>query len=508
MDAAAKFEKRRESLGRVRLDVRLSPDEPPRRMTALQALALAGSLQQQRRHDLAWNVCEQLIADGRAVTEAALVKLAVAMDAGRPRTALEIAQPLIDAEILDPTGIGILANALRFCNRHEDAGRILDDAIRRFPDSPDLLERHAIRLLDINETERGVEELRGVLRLDPSRTKVYLNISMFDRLTAGELGALRRIDAHGSRLADVHFCLANHCRRDGDIDGEFRHLDAAHAAARGTMPPWDAGKRSAELTEMIRLLDDTHFSALDQPACRNERPLFIVGMPRSGSTLAESILVSVPGVGTAGEAILFEAAFVDQAMRAGLSGDWPQVMAGMRNKDLMAIAGDYIAGIRSIYSDRRIFVDKKLGNYAFIGMIAPAFHEARFVHVVRHPLDAILSCYQQSFVSVPFAHSLEDLAKSYLDQQRAMAHWKQLFPGRVHTLEYEVLVGDTETTSRALLGFCGLEWTPDVLEFYRADRVVLTASVGQVRRPVYGSSAGRWKRYAKHLEPARRLLGL
>jgi hypothetical protein len=175
--------------------------------------------------------------------------------------------------------------------------------------------------------------------------------------------------------------------------------------------------------------------------------------------------------------------------------------------DLAHLAGRYLATIAEVHTSSETFVDKQLESYMFFGLLARALPEARFIHTVRHPLDCILSAYQQVFASVPFANSLENLAIRYRNYTDLMAHWQRMMPGRIYTVRYENLVAQPEAEVRALLEHCGLPWDARALEFHASRHVVKTTSAAQVRQPIFASSVGKWRPYAAHLQPAMAILG-
>jgi hypothetical protein len=229
-------------------------------------------------------------------------------------------------------------------------------------------------------------------------------------------------------------------------------------------------------------------------------PIFILGMPRSGTTLIEQILSSHPHVHGAGELKDFSDSFHEIAGSEAGTGymDW---LISARPNDLETLGRRYVERLRAKNSKATFITDKMPGNFFMVGLIHLALPNARIVHARRDPMDTCLSNYQILYNEpMPYAYDLSELGQYYRDYDRLMRHWETVLPpGRVHTLQYETLVDDIEAQARELLHYVGLEWDDTCLEFHQNRRVVKTASVSQVRQPLYRTSAGKWKHYAPWL---------
>lgn len=171
-----------------------------------------------------------------------------------------------------------------------------------------------------------------------------------------------------------------------------------------------------------------------------------------------------------------------------------------------ALASEYLGELRKYNAEARHITDKLPWNFLYLGLIAMLFPRARIVHCRRDPLDVCLSCFFQSFTEVEYSFDMEDLGKYYALYADLMAHWREVLPVQMFEMHYEELVEDQERVSRNLFDYCGLEWDEKCLEFYNNDRAVKTASLFQVRRPMYSSSVGRWRSYDRHLEPLKKSL--
>jgi hypothetical protein len=231
----------------------------------------------------------------------------------------------------------------------------------------------------------------------------------------------------------------------------------------------------------------------------SERPVFIVGMIRSGTTLAEQILASHRAVFGAGELMFWNSA---------AAGYHPAAPGGaLEARALSDLASQYLRLLKTLAADALRAVDKMPGNFLHLGLIHAALPHARIIHMRRHPIDTCLSIYFQHFESFhAYATDLEDLAHYYTEYLRLMTHWRSnLPPGTILDVPYEGLVGDQEAWSRRMLEFIGLPWDPQCIDFHRTERTVITASKWQVRQKLSNSSVNRWRNYEKFIGPLRGL---
>jgi len=236
-------------------------------------------------------------------------------------------------------------------------------------------------------------------------------------------------------------------------------------------------------------------------------PIFIVGLPRSGSTLVEQILASHSAVEATFE--LPEAGrlirYIDRQRVGGKL--YPAAIADFDPRRLIDLGQRYDQETRRFRTGAPRFIDKMPNNFATIGLLHLILPHARFINARRDPLDTCLSCYKQLFArGQSFTYDLLELGEYYLEYQRMMDHWHQVLPGRVLDVHYEDVVANLERETRRMLDFCGLPWEDACLRFHETERPVRTASSEQVRRPIYRDAVGFWRNYASHLEPLRETL--
>jgi hypothetical protein len=239
------------------------------------------------------------------------------------------------------------------------------------------------------------------------------------------------------------------------------------------------------------------------------KPIFVVGMPRSGTTLVEQILASHPAVRGAGELTLFERAIDDVRAAMHQAPAYPEIALQMSGTHFRELGARYLAGIQQLAPAASHVTDKMPTNFLFAGLIHLALPHATIIHTVRDPIDTCISCFSRLFTEVNFqTYELAELGRYYRHYQALMAHWRRVLPAaRILDVSYEETVADLEGAARRILSHCGLPWDPRCLDFHLTERVVRTASATQVRQPIYTSSVGRWRAYERHLDPLLAELG-
>jgi tetratricopeptide (TPR) repeat protein len=309
------------------------------------------------------------------------------------------------------------------------------------------------------------------------------------------LGRLRtgiaRAGADPAARADLGFALGAALDRLGAYDEAFAAFAAANEASRQSSPVrYD---RRAQERFVDRMIESFPEPARTAAAPGGEAPLFICGMFRSGSTLAEQILARHEDVTPGGELGLVT------ALAARLR-PYPEAAAAAGPEALAEWRSDYLARLRRIHPGGGLVTDKRPDNFLHIGLIKSLFPEARIVHTRRSPPDNVLSLYFLHLdPAMAYARDLGDAAHWYGQYRRLMAHWRRLYGDDIHDLDYDALVADPRPHIEALLGFCGLSWREACMSFHEAGNAVRTASAAQVREPLYRRSSGRWRNYERHL---------
>lgn len=301
-----------------------------------------------------------------------------------------------------------------------------------------------------------------------------------------------KTSAHDQAL--LHFTLGHLRDRLGDFDGAFDAVSAGNALSPVTYDPAAAERRFENLRDFFT---DERLAGLARSTVRSERPVFIVGVPRSGTTLVEQILDSHSDAAGAGELVDIQS--IEKKIGAG---EAPRRLAELRAEDLDPHAARYLAVLDELDADAVRVTDKLPSNFERLGLIALLFPDARVVHCVRDPLDTCLSCFFQDFrFRNAYSFSLPHLAHYYAQYTALMHRWRDVLPMPMLDVRYETLVENPAETIAELLEFCGLDWDDRCLAFHENPRVVATSSVDQVRRPIYTNSIGRAAHYSNHLKP-------
>jgi tetratricopeptide (TPR) repeat protein len=306
------------------------------------------------------------------------------------------------------------------------------------------------------------------------------------------------------RRSVAHFSLGLLYDRAGDYDRAFTHYRAGNDLKPGD---FDRGEFTRFIDELIDTFDADFMTKAPRARHGSRRPLFIVGMPRSGTSLVEQILASHPQVCGGGELEDIRHIAFGVGAWLGSARTYPRVARELTAADCDAMALSYLNKLAALSSGARYVTDKMPQNFLALGLIALLFPEARVIHCLRDPLDTCLSCYFHDFTGYhPYAYRLESLGFYYRQYQRLMHHWRTVLSLPMLDVVYEDLVAGPKAATRQLLAFCGLDWDERCLRFYESERIVHTSSYQQVRRPIYKRSLGRWRQYVEHLEPLRRAL--
>ena len=359
---------------------------------------------------------------------------------------------------------------------------------------------------DMGRREAAAEAYARALAVAPGHPVALSRAAGLARLKGPDdpmIGALRAaVDQpglHVSDRAELGFALGRALDQVGAYDDAFAAYAAANAASRAADPagaPYDRAGHERYVDGLI--------AAFPEPAAAVEGaepgPIFICGLFRSGSTLVEQILAGHSRVTGGGELGLVP------GLARAIAG-YPQAMATAGPEALERLRGLYLGGLKTARPGAEVVTDKRPDNFLHIGLIKAMFPKARIVHTVREPLDVILSnWFLHLDRSMAHALDLEDLAHWHGQYERLMAHWKALYPD-ILDLNYDAMVADPRLAVEALLACCGLDWEDTVLDFHKAAAPVRTASVWQVREPLYQRSSGRWRNYERHLDGVRAALG-
>ncbi|MEA3183232.1 MAG: hypothetical protein QOI59_6755 [Gammaproteobacteria bacterium] len=356
------------------------------------------------------------------------------------------------------------------------------------------------------------EDYDRAIVLRPNDFEAYTNRSELRKQTRerNHIDAMERLLAPGIASwrgeVQLRHALAKEYEDVEQYSDSWRHLERG-ARLRREHLKYDVRYDTDTVDWIMKAFPDAPAEQIN--GCQSAEPIFIVGLPRSGTTLVERILGSHSQVFAAGELNHFAAALVSAATSAtgGKPLPRPELIAATRDLDFGALGADYLERTRPGTSQRPHFTDKMPLNYLYCGLIRRALPNARIVHVTRHPMASCYAMFKTLFKDgYPFSYDLEDVARYYVGYRRLMDHWRTSMPGVIYDISYERLVRDQENESRQLLAACGLEWEDGCLEFHRNPTVTTTASASQVRRPIYESSLKQWRHYESQLAGLRNQL--
>ena len=434
--------------------------------------------------------------------------------------------------------------------RQGDALQEIEQALNADPDNPAYRKAQAAILDRVGEYDRAIEVYAGLLDEHPEQPKVWINyghslrvagrhddsvaayqkaieyspesgeawwgLADFKTFTFSpeEIDEIRR-QLGRTELSDddrshFEFTLGKALEDAGDYVGSFEHY-AEGNRLRGRMNPYDAAQLTAGVQRSKALFTPAFFADRADCGSAAQDPIFIVGLPRSGSTLLEQILASHSAVEGTMELPDMLAIVRELGERGAEADGWqyPEILASLEPDEFRALGERYLASTR-IYrkTDRPIFIDKMPNNFANIGLIQLMLPNARIVDTRRHPLASCFSIFKQLFArGQAFAYGLDDLGRFYRDYVELMAHFDEVLPGRIHRVFYERLVDDTETEIRRLLDYCSLGFEERCLRFFETDRAVRTASSQQVRQPINRAGIDHWRHFEDWLDPLKQALG-
>lgn len=302
----------------------------------------------------------------------------------------------------------------------------------------------------------------------------------------------------GKEAAQLHFRAAGLLERLGRYDEAFRHARLGHDARR---QPYDPDRNTKLTSGLIEYFTRSMVRSLPRATHGSTRPLFIVGMPRSGTSLVEQILDSHPAIHGGGELpTLNEIACGFNRTPWAPGEEFPACLELLTIRHANQLAARYLSRLDEANSSAPYVTDKLPINFRDLWLVQILFPDARVIHCMRDPLDTCVSCYMSYFDSVnDFAQDLGTLGRYYRDYRRLIKHWESVLDVPILNVGYEALVKDVEGHTRQMLEFLRLDWDERCLRFHENRRYVATASRSQVRRPIYQSSVGRWKHYQKHL---------
>jgi len=409
----------------------------------------------------------------------------------------------------DPENLGhanLKAAALGRIGGFDEAIALYETVLAAAPHQPKVWMSYGHMLKTVGRQDDGVAAYRRAIDLAPALGEVWWSLANLKtvRFDAADIAAMQvELEAPGLSDEDrfhLDFALGKAFEDAKDFAAAFAHYDAGNTLRR-TKIVYDADETAAFVDRSIRTFTPEFLDLRDGPGCPAPDPIFILGMPRAGSTLVEQILASHSLVEGTSE--------LPDIPALARTKDYPTSVADLSSDELRALGESYIERTRiQRKTDKPFFIDKLPNNWAHVAFIHLILPNAKIIDARRHPLGCCFSNFKQHFArGQAFSYSLDDMGRYYADYVRLMAHIDRVRPSRVHRVIYEAMVDDTEAQVRALLAHCGLEFEPACLEFHKTERAVRTASSEQVRRPIFREGTQGWQGFEPWLGPLKAALG-
>ena len=411
----------------------------------------------------------------------------------------------------NPDGLVVLGQILHETDRYDEAIEALGKALKKAPNSPEALNFYGVALKSVGRLDEAREHILKSLKLNDSMYGAYANLNdlvdfsegvgaeLHDRMEAIFESAK---DPMIDQLLPLHFAYAKALDDRGQHEKALEHYIVGGKMKRAQLEYKEADTfgffDSIRAAFPKEVFENRTYAGLD-----DERPVFIVGMPRSGSTLVEQILASHPDVYGAGEVKYLSRALGQLRDRFPSLPKYPEMVGKVTQGQYDILAKNYQLALAKDAGKAPKITDKLLTNFFFLGLINLMFPKAKVINTMRDPVDTCLSGFTKLFKDdMPHSYDLTELGHYYGKYRELMEHWNAVLPeGFMTTVVYEDVVADTETEAKRLIEFLGLPWNDKCLEFHKSDRPVKTASVAQVRKPIYKSSVKRWAKYGKGLQP-------
>jgi len=425
---------------------------------------------------------------------------------GRPAEAMELLDSVLEEE---PDWVGhwnLKAANLGRLGDFEQGITLYENVLKQSPKQPRVWLSYGHMLKTVGRLEEGIDAYRRAIDLQPKLGEAWWSLANLKtvRFDEADLEAMRNaLRAPALSDADrfhLDFAMGKALHDAGEADEAFAHY-ARGNALRLKSAPYEPSRITRIVDACVAAFTSEAFRG-GGDGCAARDPIFIVGMPRAGSTLVEQILSSHSLVEGTSE-------LPDIPALARKLGPYPEAIVVASASERRALGQEYLKRTAvQRRTDRPFFIDKLPNNWLFVPFILLVLPNARIIDARRHPLGCCLSNFRQQFArGQDFAYDLAHLGQYYADYVRLMAHIDAILPGRVHRVIYERMVDDTEAEVRRLLDYCGLEFEPRVLEFYNTERAVRTPSSEQVRRPIYRDATEEWRAYEAHLGPLKEALG-
>jgi len=397
------------------------------------------------------------------------------------------------------------ANVLGSMGKHDEAIEAYERSLEIAPGKAGALCSMGHHQKTIGQTEDAIATYRKCIRSKADHAEAYWSLANLKTFqfeaeeVAAMQGLLKSESLPDESRVQLHNALGLEFESQKDYDKAFSHFDQCNGLRRQS-ESYDPVEFETRLDRVIELMDAAFFADREGVGDPDSAPIFIVGLPRSGSTLIEQILASHSLVDGTHELGDLARTVSKLGSGRGKRSNYPDNLPDLSADDYVSAGQEYLASTQKYRAGAPHFIDKNPNNFMYIGLLRLFLPNARIINARRHPLDSCFGSYKQLFASgQPFSYDLTELGEYYLQYQRLVDHFHEVIPGFVLDVQYEDVVGDFETQVHRILDYCGLPFEEACLRFHETTRAVKTASSEQVRQPIYASSVNLWKRYESHL---------
>jgi tetratricopeptide (TPR) repeat protein len=418
------------------------------------------------------------------------------------------------AALCDPLALQEVAGTWLHCGQHEDAARCYARAVELQPSNPDFLYNLATSRTAFGRLDDAERLFTRAIELNPRDYGAWLNRSILRKRDAGNnhvealQAMLGRLDPEDPGRIPLCFALSRELEDLARYDEAWTFLqEGAHRRRLGMR--YDVAEDETALATIACCFDRDLLSA--GGGCDSDRPIFILGLPRSGTTLVDRILSAHSQVDSLGEHSSLALAVMrlagtetdaDAMLQGGPAPTKIELIQRSARVDFADLGRRYCTAMDGFGNPAPRLIDKTPLNFLYLGLIHLALPGARVIHMRRHPLDSCYAIYKTLFrAGYPFSYSLQEIGRYYLAYHRLMTHWRDAMPGGFLDVDYERVIADPAGETRRMLDYLDLGWEDGCLQFHRRGGAAATASAAQVRQPIYSSSVGMWRNYARQLAP-------
>ena len=440
----------------------------------------------------------------------------VLMRQQKAEAAIEETERLLALEPDNPNFLTLKASVLNRIGDQAAALELYERVLKSYPRQAKAQMSYGHTLHTVGRVDEAIQAYKECIRLSPEVGEAYwslANLKVF-RFSDEDIEHMRRqVTTEGGDADDqshLAFALGKALEDRKEFDESFRFYKRGNAI-RKISHRHNLKVNALDSLRQVRALPQEFFEARKGWGCPAPDPIFIVGLPRAGSTLLEQILAShskVEGTAELMDVIAMSRKLGDKT-RENPAGRYPEILAELTEEKVRELGESYIESTRiQRATDAPYFIDKMPNNFLHIGLIHLILPNSKVVDARRHPMGGCFAGFKQLFArGQTFTYGLEEIGKYYRDYVRVMDHWDRVLPARVHRVQYEEMVTDTESQIRALLEYCGLDFEEQCLRFYETDRSIRTPSAEQVRQPIYKEGLEQWRNYEAHLGPLKEALG-